>query len=169
MAKFDREYVIPLGIALRAPRLSRANRAMIAVRDFVRKHAKADEVNISTSINESVWTDGIMHPPKRLRVHVLKDDETNIAYVALPGDPIIIPSEEEKAAKEKEKEEKKAAKEEEKKAAKEEEKKAASKEKGKPEPVVVNEESASQTTATIAKAEPTEKAGTKPEVEEHTA
>lgn len=114
MAKFDREYVIPLNVALKAPRTSKTVRAVRAIRDFVIRHAKADEVIMGTSLNESVWKTGIASPPKRVRVHILKDDKTNIAYVDLPGVPIIIPSEEEKAAKEKEKEEKKAAKEKEK-------------------------------------------------------
>lgn len=122
MAKFDREYVIPLGAVLKAPRIDRAVRAVGLVREFVLRHAKADEVNVGNSLNEFIWKTGIARPPKRIRVHILKDDKTNIAYAELPGVPIRIPSEEELVEKEKAKEEKRKEKEKAKEKEKEEKK-----------------------------------------------
>jgi len=125
MAKFDREYVIPLGSVLKAPRTDRAVRAVGLVREFVLRHAKADDVNVGNSLNEFIWKTGIASPPKRIRVHILKDDKTNIAYAELPGVPIRIPSEEEMAEKEKAKEEKRMKEKEKAKEKEKEEKKSA--------------------------------------------
>ncbi|CAB50425.1 50S ribosomal protein L31e [Pyrococcus abyssi] len=71
------------------PRWKRAPRAVKFVREFVARHAKAQEVIISTKVNEKIWERGIEKPPSRLRVKVKVEEEdrdgkkVRIAYVDL--------------------------------------------------------------------------------------
>lgn len=109
MARLDREYIIPLRKVRRRPRTSKAKTAVKIVREFLLRHTKADEVLIGTSINEMIWSGGMESVPKRIRVHAIKDDKTNVTYAELPGIPIITRDEMEKE-KEKEAEKKPAKK-----------------------------------------------------------
>jgi len=102
--KEERIYVIPLRDAWKTPRTRRAKQAAMIVRSFLEKHMKSDNTKIGSSINDLLWTRGMQHPPRRVRIHVLKHD--NAIYSELVGIDIKPPT----AADLKKKKEKKAEK-----------------------------------------------------------
>ena len=71
----ERIYTIPLKKAWNVPRKKRTPRAIRLIREFVKRHMKAEDVRIETEVNEAVWTRGIQKPPRRIRVRVTKDKD----------------------------------------------------------------------------------------------
>ncbi len=92
----DRQYVIPLRKALKAPRTRRAPKAVKLVEEFLLRHMKGTEVKIGTSLNEALWKDGIKNIPPRIKVHAVRDDN-NIVRCDLPQVAIRTEAEEKKA------------------------------------------------------------------------
>jgi len=71
----ERVYTIPIRKVKKiAPRWKRAPRAVKFVREFVARHAKAQEVIIGKDVNEKIWERGIEKPPSKLRVKVIIDE-----------------------------------------------------------------------------------------------
>lgn len=107
----EKIFTIPLREAFEKERTHRAKIASEIVKEFLMKHMKSENVKIGKSINENVWSRGIQKPPRRVRVHALK--EGDIVYAELLGTEIKTPSVEEvKKKKEKEEEKEKKIKEE---------------------------------------------------------
>lgn len=72
----ERTYTIPLRKQfLKVPRWRRTEKALVAVREFLQKHMKSEEVKIGPSINEFVWKHGIRNPPSRVKITTSKDDK----------------------------------------------------------------------------------------------
>ncbi len=92
----DRQYVIPLRKALKAPRTRRAPKAVKLVEEFLMRHMKGTEVKMGTSLNEALWKDGIKNIPPRIKVHAVRDDN-NIVRCDLPEIAIRTEAEEKKA------------------------------------------------------------------------
>lgn len=94
----EKIYTIPLSKAWIRPRKKRAPRAMVMIKDFVKRHMKfkvqeeweEDEepkrLTISNEVNERVWRRGIEKPPRKLRVRAAKDKEGNITVYLAEGD-----------------------------------------------------------------------------------
>lgn len=104
----DRQYVIPLRKALRAPRTKRAPKAVKLVQEFLIRHMKGTEIKLGTSLNEALWKDGIKNIPARIKVHAVRDDK-NVVRCDLPQVPIRTEAEEKKAREVHEKEKQLAA------------------------------------------------------------
>lgn len=104
----DRQYVIPLRKALRAPRTRRAPKAVKVVQEFLMRHMKGAEVKLGTSLNEALWKDGIKNIPARIKVHAIRDDK-NVVRCDLPEVAIRTEAEEKKAREVHEKEKQLAA------------------------------------------------------------
>jgi large subunit ribosomal protein L31e len=101
----ERVYNVPLRKEFRkVPRYKKTKKAMTALRQFLAKHMKSDNIKISNDINMIVWKDGIKNPPHHIKVIAKKDDK-DIVTVELFG------KKEEKTAKEAPKKEEKVAKE----------------------------------------------------------
>ena len=79
-------YTIPLRDAYRAPLGKRAKVAVRIVKEFVMRHVKPDLVRISPEVNEVIWSKGIKHPPRRLKVkvEVREEEGVKVAEVKLP-------------------------------------------------------------------------------------
>ena len=74
--KIERSYTIPLRREfLKVPRYKRAKKATAAVKQFLAKHMKSDDVKIGTSVNEKVWENGMRNPPSKVRVQAVKDEK----------------------------------------------------------------------------------------------
>jgi large subunit ribosomal protein L31e len=101
----EKIFTIPLREAYDKPRTTRAKIAVNIVKDFLKKHMKSEKINIGKSINEEMWKRGIQKPPRRVRVHALKEED--IVYSELLGVDIKTPSKEEVKKKEEKKKEKK--------------------------------------------------------------
>ncbi len=84
----ERIYTIPFGRAWITSRKNRAPRAVRILKGFVEKHMKinADAVNITTEVNEKLWSRGIEKPPRKIRVRAAKDKE-GIVTVHLAEEP----------------------------------------------------------------------------------
>lgn len=101
----ERVFTVPLRGAFGKSRRFRASNATRIIRSFLVKHMKTENVKIGDSINKTVWKKGIQKPPRRLRIHALKEEDT--IYAELLGTEIKTPSTEEVKKKEEKKEEKK--------------------------------------------------------------
>ncbi len=75
--KESRNYIVPLRRAwLKTPRWRRSKKAISALREFLLKHTKADEINISRWINELIWSHGGKNPPAKVTVKIeMKEEE----------------------------------------------------------------------------------------------
>lgn len=108
--KEERVFTIPLRKAFVTEQTNRGWKAMDITRAFLERHMKGT-VMIGKSINESIWARGIQNPPRRVRVHAVREkiDGETIVFAELVGTEIRKPSAEEikkKERKEKEKEKK---------------------------------------------------------------
>jgi large subunit ribosomal protein L31e len=117
----EREYIIPLRKEwLKAVGHKRAKKAIRAIREFLSKHMKSEDVRIGKWLNQKIWERGITNPVGKVKVKATKDDK-GIVKAELAELPEYAKKIE---AKLKEKEEKLKSKKSEEKEKKEEEKKA---------------------------------------------
>ena len=126
----ERVYTINLGKVLLSPDNQRAKRAVNMIKEFARHHMKIEQVKLEEDVSHLLWSRGIRHPPRKIRVRMTKTDEGYVLVSIYEGEEESTEKEEKKAEPEKvEPEPKPAAKPEPKPAAKPEPKPAA-----KPEP-----------------------------------
>ena len=74
----ERLYTIPFSKVVygrRIPRPRRTPRAMRHLRAFVKRHLRCDEVIIDPEVNEFMWTRGIQHPPRKIRIRAVKTED----------------------------------------------------------------------------------------------
>ncbi len=85
MADLERVYNVPLRKEwLKTPRYKRTKRAVTALRNFLKKHMKSDDIKIGKHLNEDMWKHGIKNPPHHIKVNAIKDDK-NTVRVELVG------------------------------------------------------------------------------------
>jgi large subunit ribosomal protein L31e len=101
----EKIFTIPLREAYDKPRTARAKKATNIVRDFLIRHMKSEKVKLGKSINEAIWKRGIQKPPRKVRIHAVKEED--VIYTELLGIEIKTPSKEELKKKEEKKEKKK--------------------------------------------------------------
>ncbi len=108
-----RTYNVPLRREFqKAPKYKRAKKAVKALREFLVRHMKSEDVKIGKFANMNIWENGIRNPPHHLKVEASKYDN-GMVYAQVVGAPAEQITQEE--AKEKSKKglkEKKAKKEE---------------------------------------------------------
>jgi len=84
----ERTYTIPLRSEwLKAPRYKRANKAVKALRQFMMRHMKSEDVIIGHFLNEALWERGIRSPPHKVKVHTRKLADGKV-LVELEGKPL---------------------------------------------------------------------------------
>ncbi len=72
----ERTYTIPLRKEfMKVPRWKKSKKAVTALRQFLVKHMKSEDVKIGKEVNEYVWNHGIKNPPHHVKVTVTKDDK----------------------------------------------------------------------------------------------
>ena len=72
----ERIYTIPLRKEFaKVPRWKKTNKAVTAVKQFLSKHLKSEDVKLGTSINDHLWKHGIKNPPHKVKVTVTKDEK----------------------------------------------------------------------------------------------
>jgi large subunit ribosomal protein L31e len=74
----ERLYTIPFRKVWATPRGKRTPRASRMLRDFVKRHMKAENVEISNEVNEELWARGIRKPPREIKVRLVKDKEGRV-------------------------------------------------------------------------------------------
>ena len=93
----ERTYTVPLRKdIISAPRYKRAKRAVRAMRTYLKRHLKTDEVRIGRFLNEHLWSRGIKNPPTKVKINA--DVRDGIGRAELPGKPLFPPKKEEKPA-----------------------------------------------------------------------
>jgi large subunit ribosomal protein L31e len=86
--EIERVFTIPLTVTKQIPRSKRAPRAIKEVKEYVRRHmvdksASEDEeesgqkkdIWIDNGLNEHLWSQGIEHPPSRVRVKAIRFED----------------------------------------------------------------------------------------------
>ena len=92
----ERIFTIPLRREYqKAPNWQRTEKAVIAVKDFLQKHMKSDQIKIGTSVNELLWKHGIKNPPHHVKVVATKDKD-GVVKAELFGQPEGNPKKEKK-------------------------------------------------------------------------
>ena len=103
----ERIYTIPLRKEfMKVPSYKKTSKTITAIKEFLKKHMKVEEVKIGKYLNLELWKHGRKNPPPRIKVKAvkdkvkIKDKEVFIVKVELIDAPI------EKIIKEEKKEEK---------------------------------------------------------------
>src|SRR3989344_4197018 len=74
--KIERTYTIPIRREwLKAPKYKRAKRAVSAIRTFLTRHMKSEDIRLGVSVNLELWKHGIKCPPGKIKDNVIKDVE----------------------------------------------------------------------------------------------
>ncbi len=92
----ERVYNIPLRKeTLKVPPFKKANKSIKAVREFISKHMKSNNMAIGKYLNLKIWSHGAKEPPHHIKVNAIKDDKGKV-FVELADIPKEIPKVEEK-------------------------------------------------------------------------
>jgi len=79
----ERTYNVPLRKEFqKVPIWRKTKKAVKALREFLAKHMKSEDVKLSKELNEKVWQNGIRNPPHHVKVTVTKD-EKGVVYADL--------------------------------------------------------------------------------------
>src|SRR3989344_5219043 len=84
----ERVYNVPLRKEyMKAPNWKRTPKAVKALREFISKHMKSENVIIGKYANQLLWKNGIKNPPHHIKVNAVKDDKSKamVELVDLPG------------------------------------------------------------------------------------
>lgn len=96
MAATERTYTIPLRREwLKSPKYRRAKKAVAAVKQFLIKHMKSEDIRLGKHLNEELWKNGIKNPPGKVKINVIKDDK-DVVRAELFGKKIELEKKEEK-------------------------------------------------------------------------
>ncbi len=99
----ERTYVIPLRREfMKKPNYKKTKKAITAIKEFLMKHMKGDDVKLGAHLNEAIWANGRKNPPPRIKVKAIKDDK-NVIRAELPEFEIITAKKEDKKTKKEEK------------------------------------------------------------------
>ncbi len=80
LEKVERTYTIPLRREfLKVPKYKRAKKSVTAVKEFITKHMKCEEVRLGKYLNQALWEHGMRNPPARIKINVLKQDNKVLA------------------------------------------------------------------------------------------
>lgn len=102
--ELERVYTINLGKVLLSPDNIRAKRAINMVREFARHHMKVEDIKIEESLAHHIWSRGIKHPPRKIRVRMTKTDEGFVLVEPFEEEiESVKPEEKKPAVEEKEK------------------------------------------------------------------
>ncbi|MFH0832294.1 MAG: 50S ribosomal protein L31e [Candidatus Aenigmatarchaeota archaeon] len=72
----EKIFTIPLRKAFRKAEKKRVPYSIRLIQDYLKRHAKVEEVKLGKNLNDEIWKRGITHPPRRVRVTVIKDGTT---------------------------------------------------------------------------------------------
>ncbi len=89
----EKIYVINLSRLYWTGRRRRAPRAIKKIREFIKRHVKAEQIVIDESVNEYIFSRAYDKPPRRIAVRVIPlDSEGKVVKVALAV-PLASPGE----------------------------------------------------------------------------
>ena len=74
-----RTYNIPLRKGTqKAPKYRRAKKAILVLKEFIKKHMKSDKILLGKNLNLKIWEKGIKNPPHHVKVHIIKEDDGTV-------------------------------------------------------------------------------------------
>jgi len=117
----EASYVIPLRKVYRFPKTKRARRAVQEVRNFSKRHGKADTVIVTEEVNENIWKNSY-NIPRAIEVIIRKEGENKVVVYWKGGEQLEQIKRKEVEDAKKKREEAKKKREEEKKGKEEESK-----------------------------------------------
>lgn len=83
--KLERVYNVPLRKEyIKKAMYKRTKKALSALRQFIQKHMKSENVVISSELNNFMWKHGIKNPPHHVKVLASRDKEGKVT-VTLEG------------------------------------------------------------------------------------
>ena len=97
----ERVYTVNLGKVLLSPDNQRAKRAINMIKEFARHHMKTEQVKLEEDVSHLIWSRGIKHPPRKIRVRMTKTDEGYILVSKYEGEEETVEKVEEKDVAEK--------------------------------------------------------------------
>ena len=75
----ERTYTIPLRKEFnKTPRWKKTKKAVSAVKQFLMKHMKSEDIKLGRALNENLWKHGIRNPPHKIKVSVTRDDKGTV-------------------------------------------------------------------------------------------
>jgi large subunit ribosomal protein L31e len=81
----ERIYNVPLRREwLKVPKYKRAKKAIFALKRFLSRHMKSENILIGKRLNEFIWQNGIKVPPHHVKINVIKEDDGKV-YAELFG------------------------------------------------------------------------------------
>lgn len=84
----EREYTVPLRKEfLKVAKNKRAKKAVNALREFMQRHMKSDNIIIGDFLNKEIWSKGIRNPPHHIKVKALKYEDGKV-YVNSINAPV---------------------------------------------------------------------------------
>ena len=89
--ELEREYIVPLRRkVMKAPRYTRAKKAIRVLKEFLAKHMKVEDrdlrkIKINKWLNQELWFRGIKNPPAKIKIKAVKI--AGIVYVELAEIP----------------------------------------------------------------------------------
>jgi len=96
--KIERKYIVNLRQEIiKAPRYKRAKKAVRALKEFLKRHMKSDDIKLGKYLNEYIWQNGQKNPPTKIEIRVTKEDQK--VFAELSSAPIEKPKEEGKEKK----------------------------------------------------------------------
>ena len=82
----EKQFTIPLRKEFsKAPSYKRSEKAIKAIREFIEKHMKTDDVKIGKNLNLKIFERGRKNPPPRIKVKAVKEEK--LVRVELPEFP----------------------------------------------------------------------------------
>jgi len=85
----ERVYTVNLGKVLLSPDNQRAKRAINMVKEFARHHMKTEQIKIEEDVSHLLWSRGIKHPPRKIRVRMTKTDDGYVLISKYEGEELI--------------------------------------------------------------------------------
>ena len=86
----ERVYTVNLGKVLLSPDNQRAKRAINMIKEFARHHMKVEQVKLEEDVSHLIWSRGIKHPPRKIRVRMTRTDEGYILVSKYEGEEEAI-------------------------------------------------------------------------------
>jgi len=86
----ERLYNVPLRREFsKVPSYKKAKKAVTALKAYLVKHMKSDDIKIDAALNEFIWKHGIKNPPHHVKLKAVKDEKTNIVTAYLVGEEVF--------------------------------------------------------------------------------
>lgn len=86
----ERIYNVPLRREFsKVPSYKKAKKAVTALKAYLSKHMKSEEIKIDAALNEYIWKHGIKSPPHHVKLKAVKDEKTNIVTAYLVDEEVF--------------------------------------------------------------------------------